>query len=322
MGLTEFLLVVAVGGGIVAVLSATFRGAASEAESDVRRSPGEAAAVSGEAVELSDRQRALARSLEEIEADLEAGNLSRDDFAALKARYEGELAVVRGRLSAAAQAPRSETAPATVVSGGRSRLASAVGWGGGLLAFVALAGLVMSTAVRPRGEDGSITGSLPGEDASGPAGAPIGAVDQGQLAALIKAVESNPSDVESLVELGHLYLRLQRYSELAQVTEQALQLDPKNPEALTHLGMLLFSTQHPAGVIETFDRALEADPNFPEALQFKGMVSYMRGDYATAVSAWERYVSVVPPEEVSPRIKALLAAAQQSQPAPSPESQP
>ncbi len=318
MGLTEFLLVVAVGGGIVAVLSATFRGAASEAEADARRTAGVTAAANSAAVELRDREGALARSLEEIEADLEAGNLSQPDYEALKGRYESELVRVRGQLAAETPATRTTAAKPTAAPGGRSRLASAVGWGGGLVAFVALAALVMSQAVRPRSEDGTITGSLPGQDAEGPAGAPIAAVDQGQLDALRAAVEADPTDVEALVALGHLYLRLQRYPDLAQVTEQALQLDPQNPEALTHLAMLLFTTQHPAGVVESFDRALEVDPDFPEALQFKGMVSYMRGDYATAVSAWERYVSVVPPEEVSPRITAMLAAAKQSLPANNP----
>lgn len=318
MGLTEFLLVVAVGGGIVAVLFATFRGAASEAEADTRRPADVAASAGTEAAELLEREGALARSLEEIEADLEAGNLSQPDYEALKGRYEGELARVRGRLGAETAGTHTEAATPTAASGGRTRLASVVGWSGGLVAFVALAALVMSQAVRPRSDEGTITGSLPGQDAGGPAGPPIAAVDQGQLDALRKAVEADPTDVEALVALGHLYLRLQRYPDLAQVTEQALQLDPQNPEALTHLGMLLFTTQHSAGVIETFDRALEADPDFAEALQFKGMVSYMRGDYATAVSAWERYVGVVPPEEVSPRIKAMLAAAKQSLPANNP----
>ncbi len=315
MGLTEFLLVVAVGGGIVAVLFATFKGAAGEAETEARRLAGERAPAGREASELLDREGALVRSLEEIEADLEAGNLSPADYEALKGRYESELARVQAQLGGAETvASRLKGATTAVASHRRSRLASVVGWGGGVVAFVALAALVMSQAVRPRGEEGTITGSLPGQDAGRPAGPPIAEVDQGQLEALRKAVEADPTDVEALVELGHLYLRLQSYPDLAQVTEQALQLDPQNPEALTHLGMLLFTTQHPAGVIETFDRALEVDPDFAEALQFKGMVSYMRGDYATAVSAWERYVSVVPPEEVSPRIKAMLAAAKQSLP--------
>ncbi len=96
------------------------------------------------------------------------------------------------------------------------------------------------------------------------------------------------------------------------MTRQALQIDSESPEALTHLGMLLFSSNHPQGVLGAFDRALEIDPDFAEALQFKGMVSFMSRDYATAVEAWERYLAVVPPEDASPRIRAMLEAARAS----------
>ncbi len=316
MGLTEFLLVVAVGGGIIAVLFATFRGAAGEADAESgRRSEAvaEGAARGGELADIEDRERALARSLQEIEADLEAGNLTQADYDALRSRYEGQLTRVRRRLSERASAPQPVAAQSSAAVGGRrSRLASAVGWTAGVVAFIALAALVMSQAVRPRSDEGTITGSLPGQDAEERAAAPIADVDMGRLAALEERAASAPHDVEVLVELGHLYLRLQRYPELAQVTQLALELDPNNPEALTHLGMLLFSTEHPAGVIPSFDRALEIDPDFAEALQFKGMVSFMRQDYESAVEAWERYLQVVPPEEVSPRIKAMLAAARQS----------
>ncbi len=180
---------------------------------------------------------------------------------------------------------------------------------------MALAWLVMSQALRPRGPEGTITGSLP-EVSSGPA--PIAEVDPEQLAALERRVRADSSDVEALVAVGHLYLVLQRYSELMRVTLKALDQDPQNPEALTHLGMLLFFANHPQGVMQSFNRALEIDPNFAEALQFKGMVSFMRKDYATAVAAWERYLKVVPPEEASPRIKALLEAARANAGSPQP----
>jgi cytochrome c-type biogenesis protein CcmH/NrfG len=39
------------------------------------------------------------------------------------------------------------------------------------------------------------------------------------------------------------------------------------------------------------------------------MVSFMRADYATAVEAWEHYLEVVPPDQGSPRIRAMLEAA-------------
>jgi cytochrome c-type biogenesis protein CcmH/NrfG len=180
----------------------------------------------------------------------------------------------------------------------------------GTVAFIALAWLVMSQTPRPRGEGDTITGSLPGQDQGmAPAGAPVANVDMNRLAELRRIVAENPNDVESLVELGHLYLSLQSYDELSSVTQQALAIDPENPEALTHLGMLLFSTGHPQGVRESFERALQVDPNFGEALQFKGMVAFIQRDYSTAAEAWERYLEVVPPDEVAPRIRGMLEAA-------------
>jgi tetratricopeptide (TPR) repeat protein len=309
MGLTEVLLVIAVGGGIIAVLFATFKGAASDADAEERGTRAAAAAISRGAKELEERRRATLLSLEEIEADFEAGDYSEADYDSLRRRYESELARLEDQIAAGAAAPEAGAEAAAVKSGG-SGWTTAVGWGAGTIAFVALAWLVMSQALRPRSEDGSITGSIPGEGLGSSApGVAIAPVDQEALAALERAVAENPNDVEALVELGHLYLRLQRNDALSAVTQQALALDPQNPEALTHMGMLLFSMGHPEGVMPSFDRALEADPNFGEALQFKGMVAFMGQDYPTAVDAWDRYIEVVPAEEVPPRITAMLEMA-------------
>lgn len=316
MGLTEFLLVLAVGGGIIAVLLATFKGAAREAGADVRADSGieEAREVSAERAELEERWSAVLRSLEEIEADRGAGNLSDADYKALRQRYEGEAAALTRQLSALGEKPVAAGAVGeTVPAGGRSWIPTAVAWTAGSTAFVALAWLVLSSTLRPRGSDDAVTGSLPGQEMrSVPAGSPVGAVDPERLAELERMVAEDPRNVEALVELGHLYLTLQRYDGLSVVTAQALQLDPDNPEALTHLGMLLFSMGHPEGVMATFDRVLEIDPNFAEALQFKGMVAFMNRDFVTATEAWERYLVVVPPDQVSPRIQAMLEMARQS----------
>jgi cytochrome c-type biogenesis protein CcmH/NrfG len=308
MGLSELLLVLFVGGGIAAVLFATLRGAASEAEVEDRGRP--AASVSGEQAELEERRQAAIRSLEEIEADHEAGNLSDADYESLRRRYQGEVAMLAQQISVSAAASPSEAgeSPAAAPAGRRS-WTRAVSWTAGAVAFVALAWLVMSQALRPRAGGGTITGSLPGQEAGNAGGVPVIDVDPQQLAQLERMVAADSSDVEALVELGHLYLVLQRYGELTGVTLKALQQDRDNPEALTHLGMLLFAAQHPEGVMTSFDRALEIDPDFAEALQFKGMVSFMQQDYATAVQAWERYLEVVPTEETSPRVRAMLEAA-------------
>ncbi len=312
MGLTEFLLVVAVGGGILAVLFSTFKGAASEQDSESRRAgaSGRAAGVSREQAALEERRQAAMNSLDEIEADYEAGNLSQADYESLRHRYEGEVAHLARQVSEMESAPDEPAADVETVLGGRSSwLTPAVGWTAGTVAFVALAWVVMSQALSPRSAGDTMTGSLPGRGVESSAGVPIADVDPERLAALEAMVAENPNDVEALVALGHLYLRLQRNDELAAVTQRALELDPDNPEALTHMGMLLFSMQHPEGVMPSFDRALAVDPDFPEALFLKGMVSFMRQDYAAAVGAWEHYLEVVPTEEVPPRLLPMLEMA-------------
>ena len=316
MGMTELLLVVAVGGGIAAVLFSTLKGAAGDSEADgASREAVQATAASAERSEFEDRKQAALRSLEEIEADFESGNLSESDYEGLRTRYQAEVADLEQQLGDIATPSVAVERTKRAVAGAKSRRSSALGWAAGAVAFVALAWLVMSQALSPRTEDGSITGSIPGQalgSSGAPAGIAVAEVDPGELAALEAAVAEDPTNVEALVALGHLYLRMGRNDELADVTQRALALEPENPEALTHMGMLLFSMQHPEGVMPSFDRALAADPDFAEALQFKGMVSFMRQDFPTAVEAWDRYVAVVPPEEVSPRISAMLESARVS----------
>jgi cytochrome c-type biogenesis protein CcmH/NrfG len=311
MGMTEFLLVVAVGGGIIAVLTATFRGAAADATGQDRTGEVDTAAQGDSARrELEDRRLAAIRSLEEIEADFETGNLSEADYQTLKRRYQKEVETLDQRLEATAPAAvRAESGQPQTAPARSGSWMSMLGWIAGAVAFVALAWLVMSQTLRPRSEGDTITGSLPGQTQGMPSGAPVADVDMERLAELRRIVAEDPDNVDALVELGHMYLTLQSYPELSDVTQRALMIDPDNPEALTHLGMLLFSSGHPQGVMESFDRALQVDPNFGEALQFKGMVAFIRRDYETAVEAWQRYLDVVPPDEVSPRIRGMLESA-------------
>ncbi|MGD2155134.1 MAG: hypothetical protein PVG79_17850, partial [Gemmatimonadales bacterium] len=236
------------------------------------------------------------------DADLEE---LRRRYATEIAHLERELGVPEGEAAAAGSVPVT----GEVTSPGRSWVPAAVGWTAAGIAFAAIAYLAMSAALRPRAGDDSITGSIPGQGSGAPMAVPVADVDMERLAALEDIVADDPRNLEALVELGHMYLLLQRYDELNFVTQAALSIDPNHPEALTHLGMLLFSMGHPEGVIPAFDQALASDPDFAEALQFKGMVSFMTGDYATAVEAWEHYVEVVPPDQVTPRIRSMLEAA-------------
>jgi cytochrome c-type biogenesis protein CcmH/NrfG len=316
VGVTEFLLVMAVGGGIIAVLYATFKGAASEADERPARDP---AAAGDEAhiarTELQERHAAAMSSLEEIEADYEAGNLLDADYEELKGRYGREAASVGRRLDelelGVGVGVRAAT-PTAVPAAGSSRWPAALGWIGGTVGFIAIAWLVMSTALRPRVGNDTITGSLPGQDearAMGGAAAPLIPVDMERLAELERIVAADSTNVEALVELARLYLSSQAFSEVTQVTLKALSIDPDNPGAHTYLGMVLVSIDHVENGLAAFDRALESDPDFAEALLFKGMISFQRQDFATAVGAWEHYLEVAPASANVDRIKGMLEAA-------------
>lgn len=326
MGWTELLLVIAVVGGIIAVLYPTFRGAASEA----REGAGAAGARQGPEAErqarrrqLEERRRAVIESLEEIEADHAAGNLAESDFEEMRRRYEREATAVLRELESLGRpekprAPARKKAAAASSSSKSSRGVSAVvGWVAAGVAFGALAMIALSGSVGPRG-DGVMTGSVPSPGESQPqqaassSGSALVPVDVERMRELEGVVANDSSDVEALVELGSLYLGAQRYGEVAQVSMRALALDSTHPGALTNLGMTLVAAGHKPQGKAAFDRALESDPDFHRALLFKGMIAFQDREFDTAVEAWERYLVVAPPEANTARIEGMLQAARQA----------
>lgn len=314
MGLTEFLLVVAVLGGIIAVLYPTLRGAAREGgvtETEPALEPDDEA---GEAwLELEERRHTVLRSLDEIAADREAGNISEDDYRSLRRRYEAEAAAVlreQSELEAAESTSRRGRGRETAAGRERSRLPAAVGWGVAVIAFAALAALALDSALRSRGEGDVITGNLPssGMEASQGDGA-LMPVDRERLAELEARVADDSSDVGALAELGHLYLSTQQFDRVARVSMKALSIEPDEPESLTHLGMVLVAANHVSEAISAFDRALQIDPDFPEALLYRGIVAFQNREFETAVDSWEHYLEVAPPDADVGRVRAMLQGA-------------
>lgn len=314
MGLTEFLLAVAVIGGIIAVLYPTLRGAAADAERD--RVAGDGGTDGGVWTELEERRQAILRSLDEIEADRETGNLSEEDYRELRRRYEAEATEIlreQAALGEPVPARGRRGAPKPSESGARSRVPSAIGWGIAVIGFAALAGLVLSSALRPRGEGDTITGNLPGAETSGgTSGGALMPVDEGRLTELEQQIAEDSSDVPALAELGHLYLSTQQFDRVARVSMKALSLEPRHPESLTHLGMVLVAANHTAEAQRAFDEALQVDPDFPEALLYKGIVSFQNREFQSAVEAWEHYLEVAPEEANTERVRAMLEGARQA----------
>jgi cytochrome c-type biogenesis protein CcmH len=271
--------------------------------------------VSGTPAELISRRDALRRILAELDEDFAEGKVTQEDYESLRRHDEAELAAVRTALK---QSKSAERKPAPVAAGkaaGR-RLHPALAWTGGVVVFGIAAAVSLSGALRARGQDDSITGLQFGDTSSGGAVAPGSDIDPAQLAALEARVARDSNDYPALLEVGHLYLRMQRLKPAADVSMRAVQLRPRakeTSEAFAHLGMILWSADEIDAGLQSLEQALRLSPDLPEALLYKGIILFAGANNPReAIKAWERYLEVAPPGAETARVRAMLQGARQA----------
>jgi tetratricopeptide (TPR) repeat protein len=252
--------------------------------------------------EMEEEKRALYRALKELDFDHEAGHLSEEDHATLRARYEARAAQILQALDAL---PRGEAAaePRRAVPGGRparewtrSPVTLAVG-ALVLLVFGVTLGLGVARYTEP---DLSVIppGSRLPVAAAPPAGGPA---PGGPLA---------PEMLRGMLDAAHQSLDAGRYQEAIAAYRAVLNRDPRNVEALTHLGVILAIAGHTEHALEAFDKALAIDPGYAHAWWDKGRVLYEAGqDYRGAIEALERFVQLVPEGEDRERARGLIKEA-------------
>ena len=120
----------------------------------------------------------------------------------------------------------------------------------------------------------------------------------------------SPEVVVRMLQAARESLNAGRYPEAIAAYQAVLKRDSKNVDAMTHLGAIVALGGHADAALETFDKALKIDPKYAPALLYKGQVLYeVKQDYAGAIKAWERFVSLVPPGEDRKRIDLLIEEA-------------
>ncbi len=147
-----------------------------------------------------------------------------------------------------------------------------------------------------------------GRSASSASGTPpkvsAGTTRQEELKALI---EKEPTNVAALVELGHLYLRVQNIPMAKVVTDKALELAPDNLEALTHAAVVKSGMGDQAGGLAGLDAVVAKEPSFYKAWFFRGMLSMQAGKGAQMKESFEAYIEHAPDSPRKERIKKMLA---------------
>ena len=271
---------------------------------------------------LAEDRRAALRALRELEFEHGAGHVSDADYDDLRARYEGETAMILSeldRLGAPKTAVPAAAAPAPAAlprAGWRHPAALAAA----ALAAAAVALLVFGVGlgvgiVRYPEPDPTAGAPMPGSrplagggpmamEAPSAANAPKGPVTPQMLQGMLAAARN------ALFE--------GQYSQAMQAYQAVLKRDPDNVDALTHMGLIAAiasqGTEHGPEMVDRalglFDRALAKDPNYAPALLYRGQVLYeVKKDAPGAIKSWEKFLAVTPDGEDRERVRKMIAQA-------------
>jgi cytochrome c-type biogenesis protein CcmH len=216
--------------------------------------------------------------LRELDADLAAGTLAREDYERARAELEARALRDAGQ----PDAPAAQPAPLS----GR-----AFAW--------ALAGVVPLAAVALYVFVGS-PGAIDREAQLHASRAQVEAMVE-RLAARLR---ENPDDVNGWKLLGRSYGVMGRYAEAADAYAKAAVRAPRDAQVLADLADVLAMArgQSLQGEPEQLAlRALEIEPGNLKALALAGSAAFERKDYAAAAKHWERMLAYVEPNSEDAR---------------------
>jgi Tfp pilus assembly protein PilF len=166
----------------------------------------------------------------------------------------------------------------------------------GVVAFAAIAGLVLASALGTR---------LPGQSSSGNT-----VSEAARLRTLERAVADRPDDPAARLSLARFLAARRRFDRARAQYVEAARLDPANAEAQANAGWLTYQLDGTAAQARAhLDAALAADDTYPEAHFFAGVVSLREGDPAGAVPSFQRFLTLVPAGPAADQARELLAAA-------------
>lgn len=235
--------------------------------------------------ELEEERDFLLGSLQDLDRERQAGELSERDYQALHADYTARAAVVLRALERGGRArpARGSNAPPPV----RTRRPLVITLGVVLL-VAAVAGGAVATFSSQREPGAPMTGSLPDTPA-------------GRLQEALQ-LESNGRAADAL-----------------KIYDELIRENPRDVAALSYRGWLLKRAGLPDEAMASLDAAIAVDPRFPDAHFFRGMVLYQdRQDPAAAVTEFRLFMSNNPPPEMVPLVEDVLrrAMADAGQPVP------
>lgn len=254
--------------------------------------------------ELDARYRSIIDQLRELKA--EKHHLDPAAYEAQRADLEKRAAdALRARETGAAAAAASATGPSPAAAPAGKAAAAPGGffgrhpewkgaiWGGGVVAFFGVLGVLLFQEQKPADQSMSQPGPMQSQQGQAQAPSESGGND---LDRAMEYLQEHPENTEAAAEVGHWLIGRQEWDHASQVTERALGIDPFHVENRIHRAYLRAERGDPAGAQE-LQHLADTYPASNEALLFLADDRERAGDLAGALDLLERYVSVAPPSE-------------------------
>lgn len=227
-----------------------------------------------EAGSAEDRQDHLLRSLEDLEREHAAGDLSDEDFESLRAEYTAR--------AAAALRGDDEAAPVAAPAPRRSlgRTAAVVG---GVLALALVAGVALARGSGQRG-GGGLTGDAGGVREQLAACQPLAFQEPKKgIGCYQKILEIAPDDLDALTYQGWAMVRAGRAEDGARNFARAVQLDARYPDVRVFRAVLASRAEQWEEAASEIDQFFRNDPPpvavqvlQQEGLEFKVFIGLQR----------------------------------------------
>jgi cytochrome c-type biogenesis protein CcmH len=219
--------------------------------------------------------------LAELEADLQTGRLSEDQYAAARRDLEQELL--------------------NDLAGSNGTGSSGKTRGGQWAAIILVVGIpLLAAGLYNKLGSQQIIPLLAQMQANPP---PAATADKGQMSVeemvdkLAQRMRSEPDDMKGWVMLARSYIALKRYDEAVDAYRNILRLGGNSPELLADYADALAMAAGGRFTPETGElltRALAAEPDNIKALWLAGHWKNQEGDYAAAVEYWQQAAALLP----------------------------
>ncbi len=278
-----------------------------------RRAPSPAPAVVAAAVvaedEVADDEDDV--TFEELLAEVTPGT-HRESLAPKESK---QAKPSKGKAAAAATLPAAASPADTAAGGSRVKRV-------GILGAVAVAAVVVVAGVYQLGA-ASASPSASEPPTGGQPQASAG-IDQARVSDLMAKVQADPTDSESMMQLGDIFYVAGDFGGAATWFGKAYEVDATDSEAQLALGAALFNGGDMAGAEAAWIAVVEREPDNLEAHYDLGFLYLNREppDMAGVQREWGKVVELAPDSDVAQTVKSHLDALASAEPSAAPSASP